>query len=197
MSFDKFENFMKGFSAARLLLNRAADNGYFIEYVCLATSFVDGLLRTALILQHQLETKTSDILDDLLYQADEDKIIFEREIYSRVLQAGIITQSLFEELEFLYNERNKVVHRYIISEITTEQVLHIALRYDKLIPEVADSVRKLEDEQIRTGIGMTVSSGQVPPSIRGSGKAQIHKLAAEKHGNPNLAKKLNGGTNAS
>ena len=199
MALDKFENFMRGFSAANLLLSRAAENGYFIEYVCLATSVVDGLLRIALILQHQLNTRTSDILDNLLLLADEDKIISERDIYRRALDAGIITQPLFAELEVLYKRRNKVVHRYIISEITTEQVLDIAYQYDQLIPQVSNSVRKLEDVQINSGIGMTISGQQAPPSIRGTGKAQIEKLAAEKHGNPHLAKKLksNDSTNAS
>ncbi|MDO8550984.1 MAG: hypothetical protein Q7S39_12660, partial [Ignavibacteria bacterium] len=76
-----FESFMKGFAAAAQLSQRAVANGSFIESVCLSASIIDALLRIGLILDYQLKTKTDQILNELLYQADEKKIVTERSIY--------------------------------------------------------------------------------------------------------------------
>ena len=190
MSADRFADFMRGFAAARLLMGRAGTNGCFVECVCLAASVVDGLLRTGLVLKHQLDSKTTDIPTDIIYQADDDKIVSERMIYRRTLDKGIISQDQFDRLEDLYRRRNKVIHRYIISEITTEQVLQIASEYEEAINEVKRQIQKLEDEQIESGVGMTRSGKQVPDEVRAKGDAQIHEMADEKHGNPYLAMKL-------
>lgn len=87
---DKFENFMNGFAATVQLLQRAGENGFFIEFICLSASIIDGLLRIGLTLKHQLETKSNDILESLLYQFDEDRIIPERKIYKMALGKKIL-----------------------------------------------------------------------------------------------------------
>ncbi len=155
MSADKLVDFMKGLTAAVELHNLAGEKGCFVESVCLAASIVDGSLRIGLILQHQLDTGSDALLEDLLHQSDSDRIISERDMYRRALDSSVIDTETFEELQSLYNERNKVVHRYIISEITTTDLLRIALRYDQLINRVSDFIAKLEAEQIKRGIGMT------------------------------------------
>lgn len=90
---------MNGLAAAVQLLNRAGTNGFFIEYVCLATSVIDAILRIGIILKHQLKSRNNEIIDELLSQREEDKIISEREIYRKALKEGIITQALFAQLE--------------------------------------------------------------------------------------------------
>jgi len=190
---------MKGFAAANQLMSRAGNKGCFVEYVCLATSVVDGLLRTGLVLKHQLDSHSSEIPTELIYQADDDKIISERMIYKKALEKGIISHDQFDRLEDLYTRRNKVVHRYIISEITTDQVLQIATEYQEIIDVVGNQVRTLEDQQIESGVGMTVSGRQVPTEVRAKGKAHIQEMADEKHGHPKLAENLKStsGTNGS
>src|SRR5437870_733748 len=106
MSQSKLGHFMEGFVAATQLLQRARENGFLVEFVCLAASVIDGALRIALILQHQLQTGSAAILDDLLYQSDEDRIIPERVIYKRALEHGVIDQTLFDQPENLYAKRN-------------------------------------------------------------------------------------------
>jgi len=152
---DKFSNFMIGFAASAQLLQRAVKNGFFVEYTCLAASIIDGLLRIGLILKHQLETSSDIVIDSLLYQADEDKIISERKVYKMALSKFIITKELFDKLNDLYDQRNRVIHRYIISDITTKEVLRIGMQYEIVISEVSKSVKKLEDEQVKKNIGMT------------------------------------------
>ena len=100
--------FMDGFVAAAELLQRAAENGFFIEDICLAASVIDGSLRIGLILQHQLETRSSALLDELLLQTDADAIVSEREIYRRAAQQGVIDGNLAHVLEELYTKRNRV-----------------------------------------------------------------------------------------
>lgn len=186
----RFESFLRGFSAAVQLSQRAVDNGSFIESVCLAASIIDAQLRIGLILQHQLKTKSTDLLEELLSQAEESEIVTERNIYKRALKENIISQKIYSELNDLYYKRNKVVHQYIISDITTEEVLKIASKYADTVHIVKDAIRRLEDEQIRLGIGMTVSGDKVPQSIRGKAKEIMDKESDEKHGNYNLAKNL-------
>jgi uncharacterized protein YutE (UPF0331/DUF86 family) len=186
----RFDSFMKGFAAAAQLSQRAVSNGSFIESVCISASIIDASLRIGLILNHQLKTKTDEILDELLYQADEKKIITERTIYKLALKENIITNNIYQELNVLYNSRNKVVHQYIISDITTEMVLKIAAKYADMIHIVKESIRKLEDEQLRLGVGMTKAGIGMSETVRENANKFMDNIINEKHGNPNLAKNL-------
>lgn len=174
---------MNGFVAANKLLTRAGQNGFLVEYVCLATSVLDAMLRISLILQHQIKTRTDEIPGELLYQGEAAKIITEREIYRKALKEDIIDEELFVQLNKLHDERNMVVHRYIISDITTRQVLDIGIQYEKIIPVIGDEIRRLEEKQIELGVGMTVSGSEVA-------KSQLDEMSAKKHGDPNLILKL-------
>lgn len=170
---------MNGFVAAYKLLTRAGRNGFFVEYVCLATSVIDAMLRVGLVLQHQIKTQTDEIPDEVLYQGKGAKIITEREIYREALKEGIIDEELFAELNKLYDQRNMVVHRYIISDITTRRVLDIGIRYEKIILVIGEEIRRLEEKQIELGIGMTVSGSEVT-------KSQLDEMSAKKHDDSNL-----------
>src|SRR5437899_2450542 len=96
--------FMDGFVGAVELLQRAAQNGFFIEYICLAASVIDGALRMGLILQQQLRTRSSALLEELLLQTDTDPILSEREIYRRAAREGVIDIELSRKLEDLYSK---------------------------------------------------------------------------------------------
>jgi len=183
---DKLSHFMEGLSSATQLLQRAGDNGFFVEYICLAAAVIDGSLRIGLILQHQIKTRTAEILDSFLYQADEDRIVSERQIYAMALKEGILSQDLFGELGSLYTKRNRVIHRYILSDITTEQVLAIAIQYEHAILLISEAVGKLEQKQIEMGIGMTVVTDASKAEI----EAWLDEMSAGKHGNPLLAYSL-------
>ena len=115
-----------------------------------------------LILQHQINTSSREILEEFLYQATDDKIIPEREIYRRALAAGVIAQALFDELEDLYDWRNRAVHRYIISEITTADVKDVASDYHKAISRTSYAVEQIEKRQIMLGVGITTVGRRTP-----------------------------------
>ena len=178
---------MTGFTAALELDKRAAKEGCFVECVVLSAAVIDGTLRMGLILKHQLETNSKDLIDELLYQEEDGNGISERVIYRRALSKNIITQETHDKLSALYNRRNRVIHRYIISMITTKDVLDIAWEYDSLKHEVSDHVAELEKEQIRLEIGMTVSGESENLS------ETLEEIAIAKHGDDNLAEALRNG----
>ena len=64
------------------------------------------------VLKHQLNTGSNDIPERLLYQAPTDRPIPEREIFARALREAVISESLFETLGMLYEQRNRVVPRW-------------------------------------------------------------------------------------
>lgn len=169
--------FLKGMGAAAQLANRASSNGFLVEYIILAGSIIDGLLRMGLVLQHQIETSSTHIPEELLLQGELDAAaVSEREIYKLSLAAGVIDASLFDRLNVLYSERNRVVHRYVISDITTENVFNTAQRFEDVIPLVNGAVYAVEERQIELGVGMTTRGGHL------MGERGIVDWASSKHG---------------
>lgn len=173
---DRLEHFMTGFTAAAQLGRRATENGFMVEFIVLAASLIDGALRIGLVLQHQIDTKSSEVPEELVYQRDEDKALSERQIYRKALDRGVIDQGLFEELQNLYTARNRVIHRYIISDITTETVFKIACRYEATIGKVNSAIWVVEERQVQLGVGMT----QKTPA--GEKSSDMDSMARVKHG---------------
>jgi hypothetical protein len=169
---------MSGFAAARELHARAGKAGCFVESVGLGASLVDALLRVGLVLQRQLDHHTRDISLDLVFQGQADKPLSEREIYRRAQTQRVIDDSIFQELQRLYDDRNRVIHRYIISRITTSEVLNIAIRYEAMVRTLSERIHAIEKRQIEEGVGITVT-GQT--SEGSEGQRFIEELANEKH----------------
>jgi hypothetical protein len=176
---DRLGRFLNGVAASAELYSKAAKNGYFIEAVCLASNLIDAQLRIGLILRQQIKTKSKTIHKALLFQGEQDKPISEREIYKRALAEGVINQGLYSNLDELYTDRNKVIHRYIVSDLRTEGVLEIGIRYEKMQTAVRDAIFAIEEEQIRLGVGMTVKG----PTFEGAGAIDwLAEMSMEKHG---------------
>jgi hypothetical protein len=181
-----FEEFLAGMAAAMELYKRASENGSFVESVCLGASIVDAMLRVGLVLQKQIDERTKDIPLELVFQGPEDKPISEREIYRRALAASVIDESTFAQLQALYDERNRVIHRYIITRITTSEVVEIAIRYQDMIEALNKRLWEIEERQIRENVGMTVRG----PALEGEEHRRfMEEFSDEKH-TPALAKML-------
>ena len=176
---------MSGFAGATELRARAASNGYFIEAVILTATLIDGMLRIGLILRHQLDAHTSDIPNDLLVQRADDRGISERHIYERARQANVIDELVLTDLQALYSERNRIVHRYLLTNITTQDVLDIGIRYERAFQSVEEAIAVLEQEQLAQEVGM-VENGD---GDRDS-EATVDRMATIKHGSLRLAERL-------
>ena len=155
-------SFMGGFGAAVELFQRATSQGSCVEVVVVGATLVDGSLRIGLILNDQLRSGTPDI-DDKLLSHDPRSMLTERQIFRRAASEGVIGSDLLAELEALYDDRNRVVHRYLISDITTDEVMQIAVRYERVIPLISACIGRLEQEQIHRGVGMTLNPDRVAP----------------------------------
>jgi len=171
--------FLKGVAATSDLLNNAVGHNSFIEAVVILANQIDAQLRIGLILKQQLIQNNSAIDLKFLYQGNTDKIITEKEVYRQAMGLKIIDNEIYKALIDLYGERNKVVHRYIISDITTIQIDTVARRYYRLSEEVKNAIVRLEDEQIQKGIGMTVGER---PKTGEKFDDNINSWLLEKHG---------------
>lgn len=158
---DKYEKFMASLAASFDLKNEALNNNSFIEFSIIVANQIDAYLRLCIVMKEQLDNENNEINIKYLYQAPTDKPIMERKIYSLTQDRGIISKEVFEELESLYLERNKMVHRYIISEFRTHELLEIALRYETISETVRLITRNIEDLQFERKIGI-YGNGQHP-----------------------------------
>jgi len=153
----KFENFVRAFGATRALLQRAHEHGFLIEGLVLYAALADGFCRICLVLKEQLERKNEDINQKYVYQHDNEQNFNERKIFDLVLEKKIIGKKLFKELSTLYDIRNKMIHRFFISEVEYSHLEIVCTRYERVYEELHKITYNLESEQIKQGVGMTVS----------------------------------------
>lgn len=153
----RFDMFLQGVGATAIILNKAIGNKAFIEATCIIANQIDALLRIGIILQNQLNNRNSEIELEWIYQGLSDKKKSEKDIYKKALDLGIIDQPTFDDLYKLYDDRNRVIHRFIISEITLAEVEEIAYRYYQMQESINKIIYDLESQQIASGVGMTIS----------------------------------------
>ncbi|HUH73021.1 MAG TPA: hypothetical protein VLZ75_01315 [Chitinophagales bacterium] len=151
----RFDMFLQGVGATALILSKAIENKAFIEATCLLASQIDALLRIGIVLKNQITNNNSEIEVEWIYQGLTDKKKSEKDIYKKALDLGIIDQSTFDELYVLYDERNRVIHRFIISEITLAEVEEISYKYYLKQQAISKVIYDLESEQINLNVGMT------------------------------------------
>jgi hypothetical protein len=184
---DRLVAFLNGVAGATELLNRAGKNGFFIEAVCLSATIIDAQLRIGIILKNQIETKSREIPIEYLFQEEKGKKYSERDIFKIAKEKQVINEDLFQKLSAIYDDRNRVIHRYIITEITTAEVLDIGIRYEKLLQEINNRIFEIEKERITLGIGMTVGG----PNFKGpEAEEWLKDMAEEKHSSHWLSKAI-------
>lgn len=150
----RFDLYMSAIATIMDLKSKAIENESHIEYIVFSANHIDALLRLSIILDSQLKEKNEEIDLGLLFQAETDKAIMERTIYQRCLELGIISNGLFTELERQYKERNKVIHRFVITDIRREDVFNLAFEYEKIYEKIDTIILELERKQIEEGIGV-------------------------------------------
>lgn len=151
---DKYEKFMASLSASFDLKNKALENHSLIELLIIIANQIDAYLRMAIVMKKQLQDRTNSIDIALLFQSENDSPIMERKIYHQASDLGIIDQTTYDKLEELYKERNKVVHRYIITEFKTSFLYQIVYEYETVCETVRLALNVIEDLQFKEGIGI-------------------------------------------
>lgn len=170
-------NFLSGIGAAHNMLADAIESKTsYIEQVCLSATLIDGFLRLSLVMKEQLRSKKNIVDPILLYQGKlQKKYISEREVYKRAVAEKIITKAIFKKLNSLYDKRNIIVHRYLISDIKTREVILISKRYINIYLEISERHRTINDELINSNIGMASLF------IKNPSKEQIQEQIRKKH----------------
>lgn len=178
---DKYEKFVAALAASFDLKNHAIESEAYIELIIIIANQIDAYLRQSLLMKKQLDLKTNEIDIAFLHQGDEDKAITERQIYKMSKDHGLVTQVLFDKLEALYKKRNKIVHRYIISDLNTAELLDIYDGYDVVCEEVRVVLKGIEDLQFKERIG--IHGGQRDPREEHSEEAInfLMSLVNDKH----------------
>lgn len=152
---DVLEQFLSGMAAACVKFNEAVEKRCAIECIILGAAIVDGQLRMALILREQLQSNSQAIQEKLLSQADDERGMSERSIFRRCHDAGIVNEPLFQRLGAAYDKRNKIIHRYLLSDANYAFATALVFEYADLIEAVKQVVHRIESEQIHLGRGMT------------------------------------------
>ena len=151
---DKFDRFTGSLAASHDLLNSAIDAEACIEIIVIAANQIDAYLRLSLVIAKQLKEKTDNIDTRYLFQADGEKGIIERKIFDEAFNFKVIDLEAFENLNGLYNLRNRVIHRYIISDIRSRDLVEIAGRYLSALEKIRLTLRDFEQRQTAVPYGV-------------------------------------------
>lgn len=143
----KFDQFQGALAASYDLLDNAIESDSFIEVIAVSANQIDAFLRLSIVIAIQLKNQTDEVPLKYLFQAEDERGLMERKIYDDALKYNIIKDSDHKELNSLYKLRNRVIHRYIISDIKTRDLPSIALRYVEECEKVRLILRDLENKQ--------------------------------------------------
>lgn len=187
---ERFTKFMNSLGASIDLKNRAYKNGSSIELVVLLANQIDALLRLALILKKQIDNSSDDINTTLIYQNENDRPIMEKKVYKMALDQGLITKPLHDKLFELYNQRNKVIHRYIITDLLTKDVMKIVYDYGIMEEKVGEVVREYEQKQFQLQIGIYATDTPPDHPIDEETKQKVIGAIKEKHAHNEINKDI-------
>lgn len=151
--FYRYEKFLSALAATFDLLQRALQNEFPIELIIVYASQIDAYLRLCIVLKYQIIEKSNLFKIQYLYQDKTDKAINEKRIYKEAVEMKIITTEIYDMLFNLYNERNKIVHRYIISDIKTFMLFEIAEKYKMMAENIRLILAGIEKEQFENKTG--------------------------------------------
>ena len=151
---NKYDNFIGSLMATYDLRKNAFNSNSYIELIVIVSNQIDAFLRLSIVLHKQLLNETNDIEIKYLFQANDERGIIERKIYTEAFELNIINEELNEKLNLLYNQRNRVIHRFIISHLKTRKIVEIAYEYLLICEDVRLVVKNYEEEQFGKGFGI-------------------------------------------
>jgi len=154
IALNKYDNFIGSLGSSYDLREKAFKSSSNIEIIAITSNQIDAFLRISIVLKKQLESKTKEIKIKYLFQDENERGISERKIYKEAKILGIINEDLFDRLNELYDTRNRIIHRYIISYLRTIDIADAALKYVFISEEIRLILESLEERQIDEKIGI-------------------------------------------
>jgi len=144
---DKFDRFTGALAASYDLLDAAIESQSYIEIIALSANQIDAFLRLSIVISIQIKNRSDKIQVEYLFQKDNQRGMLERKIFDDALKNDVITESDHRQLNSLYKLRNRVIHRYVISDIKTRDLPNIAIKYLKTAEKMRLILRDLETKQ--------------------------------------------------
>ena len=152
---DKLNNFVHAFGAARLLIQKANNEGALLEGIALYAALADGFLRIGLVLKRQIAKNTMEVEDLLISQEKNGQYYTERQIQRMARDEGVIKPEIFAELNELYDRRNDAIHKFFLTGMQYADLPPFLERYEVMYKTLNGIVYDLEAEQIAKGVGMS------------------------------------------
>lgn len=159
INYDRFGKFNASLAASFDLKNKAIKNASFIELVIIIANQIDAYLRLSIVHKLQIIENTTLFKLDYLYQGENDRPIIEKKIYDKAKEINILSEEQHAQLYKLYDLRNKVVHRYIITDIKTMELKNIVIRYELLCEDIRLILADIETEQFDKNVGYHGTKG--------------------------------------
>tara|TARA_R110001583_G_scaffold194839_1_gene367272 strand:- start:740 stop:1726 length:987 start_codon:yes stop_codon:yes gene_type:complete len=153
VSYDRFDKFNASLAASFDLKNKAVENRSFIELIIINANQIDAYLRLCIVHKIQIIKNTSLFELEYLYQGENDKPLMEKKIYNKAKEMNILSDKQHDKLYKLYDLRNKVVHRYIITDIKTRELREIGYEYEVVCEEIRLILADIETEQFENKVG--------------------------------------------
>lgn len=153
IGFDRHEKFNASLAASFDVKRMAIENLSLVEFIIITGNQIDAYLRLSIVYKIQILENTNLFNLAYLFQGLNDKPIMEKKVYDKAKSMGIISAEQNERLYSLYNQRNKVVHQYIITDIKTNDMLKIAYDYEIMCEEIRLVLSNIESEQFNKKIG--------------------------------------------
>ncbi len=180
IGFDRYEKFCASLAASFDIKSKAYESLCFIQFIIINANQIDAYLRLCIVLKYQIIENTVLFKVEYLHQKEKDKPLMEKKIYDKAKEMGIISTKQHDLLYQLYNMRNKVVHRYIITDIKTIELLKLGLEYETLCEDIRLILSEIEKEQYNKKIGYFQS--RHPDKMEESNIVnELYAMVNEKH----------------
>ena len=153
INYDRFDKFNASLAASFDLKNKAIKNHSFIELIIILANQIDAYLRLCIVHKFQILENSNLFKLSYLYQGKNDKPLMEKKIYDKAKEMNILSEEQYAQLYKLYDQRNKVVHRYIITDIKTMELKDIVINYELLCEDIRLTLENIENEQFEKNIG--------------------------------------------
>jgi hypothetical protein len=152
-----FENFTHSVAAARHFLAQAHARDSLIEGLALYASVIDALLRNLVALKTGERQGATTHLDLRYFYHDDTMWMNERKVYAAAHSCGVLTDPELDELEELYDFRNIVIHRFVLSGVTYAEIAPRLDQYEGIYERISEQLRVIEqpdsvdlsDEEVR------------------------------------------------
>lgn len=180
IGFDRYEKFCVSLAASFDIKTKAYESLCFIQFIIICANHIDAYLRLCIVLKYQIIENNLLFKVEYLHQKENDKPMMEKKIYDKAKNMGIINSEQHDLLYKLYNLRNKVVHRYIITDIKTIELLNLGLKYETLSEEIRLILSEIEKEQFDKNVGYFQT--RLPDKMEESSMVnQLYAMVNEKH----------------